>query len=243
MDGWLKLYRSILDSAVFQDAEILKVWVWLLCNVAFEQHDTICYGKVIHLKPGQIATGRKKIAQCTDLNENKVYRALTVLKSLGNIEIKSTNKYSIITVVNWDKYQDENGKRTSSEQQTNSKTTTEEHQSNSKTTQHKNGKNGKNGKKEKNIYICSFFQSVWDEYPKKLGKNKVTKAAMEQLEEAGEDAVMSAVRRYVEKIKREGTDEKYIMHGSTFFNGAWRDYVVEDKPEEQMPQQQRRKSF
>lgn len=240
MDGWLKLYRSILDSAVFQDAEVLKVWIWLLCNVAFEQHDTICYGKVIHLKPGQIATGRKKIAQCTDLNENKVYRALTALKSLGNIEIKATNKYSIITVVNWDKYQDENGKRTANEQQTNSKTTTEEQQDNSKLTQHKNGKNVK---KEKNIYICSFFQSVWDEYPKKLGKNKVTKAAMEQMEEAGEDAVMAAVRRYVEKIKRDGTDEKYIMHGSTFFNSAWRDYVVEDKPGELMPQQQRRKSF
>ena len=240
MDGWLKLYRSILDSAVFQDAEVLKLWIWLLCNVAFEQHDTICYGKVIHLKPGQIATGRKKIAQCTDLNENKVYRALTALKSLGNIEIKATNKYSIITVVNWDKYQEENGKRTSGEQQTNSKATTEEHQSNSKTTQHKNGKNGK---KEKNIYICSFFQSVWDEYPKKLGKNKVTKAAMEQLEEAGEATVMDAVRNYSEKIKRDGTDEKYIMHGSTFFNGAWRDYVVEDKPGEPMQQQQRRKSF
>lgn len=240
MDGWLKLYRSILDSAVFQDPEVLKVWIWLLCNVAFEQHDTMCYGKVIHLKPGQIATGRKKIAQCTDLNENKVYRALTALKSLGNIEIKATNKYSIITVVNWDKYQDENVKRTSSEQQNNSKTTTEEQQDDSKRTQHKNGKNGK---KEKNIYICSFFQSVWDEYPKKLGKNKVTKAAMEQLEEAGEATVMDAVRNYSEKIKRDGTDEKYIMHGSTFFNGAWRDYVVEDKPEEQMPQQQRRKSF
>lgn len=240
MDGWLKLYRSILDSAVFQDAEILKVWIWLLCNVAFEQHDTICYGKVIHLKPGQIATGRKKIAQCTDLSENKVYRALTTLKSLGNIEIKATNKYSIITVVNWDKYQDENGKRTTNEQQKNSKTTTEEQQDNNKRTQHKNGKNEK---KEKNIYICSFFQSVWDEYPKKLGKNKVTKAAMEQLEEAGEDVVMDAVRHYVEKIKRDGTEEKYIMHGSTFFNGAWRDYVVDDKPEEPMPQQQRRKSF
>ena len=240
MDGWLKLYRSILDSAVFQDAEILKVWIWLLCNVAFEQHDTICYGKVIHLKPGQIATGRKKIAQCTDLNENKVYRALTALKSLGNIEIKATNKYSIITVVNWDKYQDENGKRTSSEQQTNSKTTTEEQQDNNKRTQHKNGKNGK---KEKNIYMCSFFQSVWDEYPKKLGKNKITKAAMKQLEEAGEDAVMSAVRHYVEKIKREGTEEKYIMHGSTFFNGAWTDYLKPDEPAEPLQQQQRRKSF
>ena len=240
MDGWLKLYRSILDSAVFQDAEVLKVWIWLLCNVAFEQHDTICYGKVIHLKPGQIATGRKKIAQCTDLNETKVYRALTALKSLGNIEIKSTNRYSIITVVNWEKYQDESCKRTANEQQTNIKTTADEQQDNSKRTQHKNGKNGK---KEKNIYICSFFQSVWDEYPKKLGKNKVTKAAMKQLEEAGMDTVMEAVRRYVEKIKREGTEEKYIMHGSTFFNGAWKDYLESSELSEEPQKPKRGGSF
>lgn len=243
MDGWLKLYRSILDSAVFQDAEILKVWIWLLCNVAFEQHDTVCYGKVIHLKPGQIATGRKKIAQCTDLNENKVYRALTALKSLGNIEIKSTNKYSIITVVNWDKYQDENGKRTTNEQQNNSKTTTEEQQDNSKRTQHKNGKNGKNGKNEKEIYMCPFFDMAWDLYPNKKGKSAVSKKAMRELAEAGESAVIAAVENYKAEIQRKGTEEKYILHGSTFFNGRWRDYVVEDKPGEPMPQQQRRKSF
>ena len=240
MDGWLKLHRSILDSAVFQDAEVLKVWIWLLCNVAFEQHDTICYGKVIHLKPGQIATGRKKIAQCTDLNENKVYRALTALKSLGNIEIKATNKYSIITVVNWDKYQEENGKRTTGEHQNNNRTTTEEQQGNNKRTQHKNGNNGKN---EKEIYMCPFFERAWDLFPNKKGKSAVSKKAMRELTEAGETVVIAAVEKYKEEIERKGTEEKYILHGSTFFNGRWRDYVIEDKPEEPMPQQQRRKSF
>ena len=240
MDGWLKLYRSILDSAVFQDAEILKVWVWLLCNVAFEQHDTICYGKVIHLKPGQIATGRKKIAQCTDLNENKVYRALNALKSLGNIEIKATNKYSIITVVNWDKYQEENGKRTTGEQQNNNRTTTEEQQGNNKRTQHKNGNNGKN---EKEIYVCPFFDRAWELFPNKKGKSAVSKKAMRELAEVGEAVVIAAIENYKAEIQRKGTEEKYILHGSTFFNGRWRDYVVEDKPEEPMPQQQRRKSF
>ena len=240
MDGWLKLYRSILDSAVFQDAEVLKVWIWLLCNVAFEQHDTICYGKVIHLKPGQIATGRKKIAQCTDLNETKVYRALIVLKSLGNIEIKATNKYSIITVVNWEKYQDENGKRTANEQQTNNKTTAEEQQDDSKRTQHKNGKNGKN---KKEIYMCPFFDRAWELFPNKKGKSAISKKAMRELAEAGETSVIAAIENYKAEIQRNGTEEKYIMHGSTFFNGRWRDYVAEDKPEEQMPQQQRRKSF
>ena len=240
MDGWLKLYRSILDSAVFQDAEILKVWIWLLCNVAFEQHDTICYGKVISLKPGQIATGRKKIAQCTELNETKVYRALTALKGLGNIEIKSTNKYSIITVVNWDKYQDENGKRTANEQQTNSKTTAEEQQDDSKRTQHKNGKNGKN---EKEIYICPFFERAWELFPNKKGKSDVSKKAMRELAEAGEPVIIAAVENYKAEIQRNGTEEKYIMYGSRFFNGRWRDYVVNEKPEEPMQQQRRRKSY
>ena len=240
MDGWLKLYRSILDSAVFQDAEILKVWIWLLCNVAFEQHDTICYSKVIHLKPGQIATGRKKIAQCTDLNENKVYRALSALKSLGNIEIKATNKYSIITVVNWDKYQEGNGKRTSSEQQTNSKTTAEEQQLNSKRTQHKNGNNGKN---EKEIYMCPFFDRAWELFPNKKGKSAVSKKAMRELAEAGETVVISAIDNYKAEIQRKGTEEKYILHGSTFFNGRWRDYAVDETATEPMPQQQRRGSY
>ena len=66
---------------------------------------------------------------------------------------------------------------------------------------------------------------------------------MEQLEEAGEAAVMDAVRRYVEKIKRDGTDEKYIMHGSTFFNGAWKDYIEAATPAETLPQAPRRKSY
>ena len=236
MDGWLKLHRSIIDSAVFKDLEVLKIWIWLLCNASFDTHDTLFWGKVITIHPGQIVTGRKKIAQSTDLNESKVYRALMLLKSLGNIEIKSNNKFSVITIVKWAKYQGDleivNSKTTAKQQQDNNTATTGQQQDNTT-------KEIKKLKKERNNNICSFFQSVWDEYPKKLGKNKVTKAAMKQLEEAGIDTVMEAVRRYVEKIKMDGTEEKYIMHGSTFFNGAWREYVVWDKPEE--PQKPKRR--
>ena len=76
----------------------------------------------------------------------------------------------------------------------------------------------------------------------KVGFNRAARI-MDQLEEAGIDTVMEAVRCYVEKIKREGTDEKYIMHGSTFFNGAWKDYIEPAAPAETLPQAPRRKSF
>lgn len=120
MDGWLKLHRSITDSAVFDDADVLRVWIWLLCNVAFEEHDAIYCGKVIHLHKGQIATGRKKIAQQMGVSENKVYRALNILKTLGNININSNNKFSLITVENWAKFQQE---PTAKQQQNNSRAT------------------------------------------------------------------------------------------------------------------------
>ena len=80
-------------------------------------------------------------------------------------------------------------------------------------------------------------------FPNKKGKSAVSKKAMRELAEAGETVVIAAVENYKAEIQRKGTEEKYILHGSTFFNGRWRDYVVEDKPEEPMTQQQRRKSF
>ena len=45
MEGWIKLHRSIIDSAVFSDADVLKVWIWLLCNVAYDDHDVVYLGK------------------------------------------------------------------------------------------------------------------------------------------------------------------------------------------------------
>lgn len=107
MEGWIKLHRSIIDSAVFADADVLKVWIWLLCNVAYDDHDVVYLGKVIPLKRGQIITGRQKLSQQIGMSEGKIYRATNILKSLGNITVKSNNRYSIITVENWLKYQSE----------------------------------------------------------------------------------------------------------------------------------------
>lgn len=91
--------------------------------------------------------------------------------------------------------------------------------------------------------IESCFLALWDLYPKKVDKSAVSKKAKASLYKAGFDVVSAAIENYKAKIQRENRDIQYVKNGSTFFNGAWRDYVVEDKLEEPMPQQQRRKSF
>lgn len=91
-------------------------------------------------------------------------------------------------------------------------------------------------KKSKEKYIGDFFEKVWQQYPKKKGKNAVSKKAMQELYEAGEDKVMAAIEAYCKEV--EGREEKYILNGSTFFNGRWKDYVPLEEKSEPAPQQQ-----
>ena len=63
------------------------------------------------------------------------------MESLQNVNIKTNNKYSLITIVNWDIYQScENDNEQQNEQNLNSRRTTDEHQMNT----NKNDKNVKN---------------------------------------------------------------------------------------------------
>jgi biotin operon repressor len=59
----------------------------------------------MELKAGQFITGRKKLAEELGFSEQQIRTAISKLESTGEISIFSTNKYSIITVTNWENYQ------------------------------------------------------------------------------------------------------------------------------------------
>lgn len=87
-------------------------------------------------------------------------------------------------------------------------------------------------KENKNInkkYYDDFFEKVWKSYPRKVGKSAVTQKTKKELYEAGEEVVLGAVNSYIAEIQENGTAERYIMYGSTFFNGRWRDYIRESE--------------
>ena len=73
--------------------------------------------------------------------------------------------------------------------------------------------------------FISEFEKLWKIYPRKKGKSSVTKKAMKELQEAGVDTVKKAIENYKAEIQKFHTQEQYIMHGSTFFNGGWKDYT------------------
>lgn len=149
MAGWIKLHRKILDSTIFDNADLLKVWIWCLLKATHEDYTQLVGLQVVELSKGQFITGRFKGAEELKLNPSTFYKYLKVLEKLNMIDLNSNNKMTIVTIVNWGKYQlDEN----ETCQQNNNNVTTKEQQSNT----NKNIKNNKN--------INNNIYSVFDSY-------------------------------------------------------------------------------
>lgn len=85
-----------------------------------------------------------------------------------------------------------------------------------------------------NPSLEQFFESIWKLYPLKKGKGQVSKTKKQVLQRIGYAQIKRCVDRYVAEIKSSGK-EKYMMHGSTFFNSGYVDYLDEnyemEKPE------------
>lgn len=81
-------------------------------------------------------------------------------------------------------------------------------------------------KKNNDDEINALFERLWKIYIRKEGKSQVSKKAKKELFECGYDRVARSIENYI-KIK-SGTEKQYLLMGSTFFNGRWKDYEVVD---------------
>lgn len=104
MEGWISLYRKFTEWEWYKDINTKIVFLHLL--LLANHKDGKWKGQVI--KRGQVVTGRKVLAEDLGITEQNVKTALKKLKSTNEIIIKSTNKYSIVTIVKYDTYQDNN---------------------------------------------------------------------------------------------------------------------------------------
>lgn len=73
--------------------------------------------------------------------------------------------------------------------------------------------------------LDAFFESIWKLYPIKKGKGQVSKTKKQVLQRIGCDQMKRCVERFVADMELEHRDRKYWMHGSTFFNSGYVDYL------------------
>lgn len=102
MIGYLQLNREFLTSDFRQslDSNTFTIYMDLMMNAYFA--DSVY--KKIPIKRGDVITGRKALAKRTNLSEQTVRTALRKLTKKGVISKTSTNRFSIITIKNYDEY-------------------------------------------------------------------------------------------------------------------------------------------
>lgn len=100
--GWIKIYRSLLDWEWFDDAETVQLFIYLLVTANYE--DKKWHGIVV--KRGQTIIGIGSLAKRLGSTVQKIRTRLEKLTETGTISRKATNKFTIVTICNYESYQD-----------------------------------------------------------------------------------------------------------------------------------------
>lgn len=101
MAGYIKIHRKLLDWGWYSDPNTFRVFMHLLLTASYEDNEFRGH----KIKAGQVVCGRKQLAADLGISEQSVRTALNHLISTSEITIETTNKFSVVTLVNWEKYQ------------------------------------------------------------------------------------------------------------------------------------------
>lgn len=100
--GFIKLHRSFLKWEWYTDLNTKIVFIHLLLTANFE--DKFSHG--ILVRRGETITSYVSLSTSLRLSERQARTAITHLKATGEVTVKRYSKFSLITIVNYDKYQD-----------------------------------------------------------------------------------------------------------------------------------------
>ncbi|MGI5848801.1 MAG: hypothetical protein ACOX8Q_01815 [Christensenellales bacterium] len=153
--GYIKLHRSVLKWEWYQDVPVSRLWMYLLLSANYA--DKRWQG--VEIKRGQLITSRQKLAEETGLTVQQVRSAINKLISTNEITTKTTNRFTLITIVKYGYYQDmamEDNQQNN--QQSNKRRTNKQPTDNQQITTTKESKEGKKDKKDNNPPISPLKQ-------------------------------------------------------------------------------------
>mgnify|MGYP003290485139 CR=1 FL=1 len=247
---WIKIVTDIFDDEKILLIEslpeadaIIVIWFKLLC-LAGKQNN-----QGVFLLNNRIAYTDEMFATIFRRNVATVRLALKTFEDFGMIEIIN----GVITIPNWDKHQSLDALEKKREYQrdlmrkrreaqklicdTNCDTNSEANSyTNSEANSYTNcdtnvsclDKNKIRKEKNNNINISkinSDFEYLWSLYPNKKGKAEAFKAYKKAVKNGVTmETVEKGIRSFLEECRIKRTEQRYIPHGSTWFNQErWND--------------------
>ena len=106
LPGWIKIHRALMDHWSASEPEALAVWIRMLCEANFEEKTTLIHGQLVTVKRGQLVFGLEKFSARSGVSIKKLRRIVDMLVSDGMLGRQVMQRFSIITITCYDKYQD-----------------------------------------------------------------------------------------------------------------------------------------
>lgn len=209
--GFIKLHRTIKRWEWYTDLNVKSVFLHLLLSV--NHADAAWQG--ITIKAGQCVTSYASLSQALGIGEKQVRNAISKLKRTGELVVKATNKYSLVTVVNWALYQ-------STDPNVADKGASKGQAGDKQRATNKNEKNNQEVYPPEFEVFCSF-------YPKSLDKQAASRCWL-ALVEGGHrpDQLIKATKIYAATCS--GREPRYIKNATTFLGTKkpFLEYLVAD---------------
>lgn len=207
--GWIKLHRQFTEWEWYHDIKTKTLFLHLLLNANHEAKRW----KGTLVNRGQLITGIPTLSHETGLSVQSVRTSLMRLEKTGEINRQPNNRFSLITICNYDTFQDN---EPTSNRPANRQATCKQHASNNK----------QELKKEKNLYMCKFA-TFYEAFPKKRDKQKAERAWQKlKPDDSLFEQIMSALEEQKASADWQREGGKYIPLPSTWLNGRrWEDIL------------------
>lgn len=212
---FVKLNRKILNWQWYPDPCTRDLFIHCILRANWKAGDW----KGFHYERGQFITSITSLATELGYSAKNIRTALNHLKSTGELADWHNNKFRVITVLNYDRYQvggKQDGKQPASNRQATGKQPATD----------KEYKEGKEEKK-KNKYSADF-ESFWSCYPRRKEKAKAFRNFQTRLKEGyvSQD-IIKAAEEYATECRQMMREEKFIKLPSTFLgpDKPFEDYI------------------
>lgn len=153
--GFVLFHRKIEDWEWYTEPNVFRLFFHLVLKANHEDYKW----KGQDIKRGQLITSSEHLALQLKLGRQQIRNSLNKLKSTNEITIKSTNKFTIVTIANYNVYQ-EKKKRPTNKPKENQPTT------NQQPTTNNNDNNENNTTPDLKIVYADFVTMKKVEYEK-----------------------------------------------------------------------------
>lgn len=171
--GWIKIHRKITENWLYPNRRKFtnfEAWLHLLLSANYDESKIFENGQLIPISRGQTLTSELKLSFEWMWSRSCVRNFLKNLQKDGMILLKTTSKYTLITICNYESYQDE---RTTERHQKNNRKTSKGHQKDTS----EEGKEDKESKEGKEV---AFIPPTLEDVVRYFSENGYTEAAAQK---------------------------------------------------------------